>query len=356
MPRSSIAAATAPPWRAGSASSTQICSGAAPPATRCSTSRATACAWARSLAQLQKRSSGSRKRCSSTTTSPSGWRSRNQSSASLVVLEREDLVRVVGGERAQQRPLGDRRLLQLVDHQVAEALGDLGAHVGALDQQALEREEDVAAVEAAGLGEDAVVGAEELGELELAAGRLALGLAARRLLGGPRPGAPARSARSPSALSASIRASSRASSPAGLPRISCRRSGSSSSRSSSIASRSARPSTSKNGSRPAASVCSRSSRSPIESQLPIQSSSKGPRSSASERSRRRRAVALVEPIISTRSGALGRGQVGEPPGEQLGLAGARRADHQQRTVAVGGDALAAAAHRRWMRLVHLPER
>ena len=99
-----------------------------------------------------------------------------------------------------------------------------------------------------------------------------------------------------SAFSASIRASSRASSPAGLPRISCRRSGSWSRRSSSIARRSAGPSTSKKGSRPAASACSRSRRSPIVSQLPIQSSSNGPCRSASARSRSRRAVARVEPI------------------------------------------------------------
>jgi hypothetical protein len=90
-------------------------------------------------------------------------------------LQREDLVRVVGGKRPQHRPLGRPRLLELVNHQVSEALGDLPAHVGALDQQAVEGEEDVAAVEAAGLGEDAVVGGVELGELELTT----LGLPAR---------------------------------------------------------------------------------------------------------------------------------------------------------------------------------
>ena len=75
------------------------------------------------------------------------------------------------------------------------------------------------------------------------------------------------------AFSSSICASRRASRPAGLPRISWRRRGSSSRRSSSIASRSAGPRTSKKGSRPAAVECSRSSRSPSCSQVPIQSSS-----------------------------------------------------------------------------------
>ena len=60
-----------------------------------------------------------------------------------------------------------------------------------------------------------------------------------------------RSAVTPADLSASIRSTIRASSPAGLPRISWRRSGSSSIRSSSIASRSAALSDSKNGSIPA---------------------------------------------------------------------------------------------------------
>ena len=78
MPRSSIAAATVPPWLAGSATRTQISCGSAPVASRCSTSRATAWDWARSFEHFQNLTAGSRKRCSRSTTSPSGWRSRNQ--------------------------------------------------------------------------------------------------------------------------------------------------------------------------------------------------------------------------------------------------------------------------------------
>ena len=94
-----------------------------------------------------------------------------------------------------------------------EAIGERGANVGALVEEPVQGEEDVAAVEVAGLGEDAVVGGGQLRQLGLAGG-------------------------SP-ALSASIRSSRRASRPAGLPRISWLRSGSSSMRSSRIASRSA---------------------------------------------------------------------------------------------------------------------
>ena len=72
--------------------------------------------------------------------------------------------------------------------------------------------------------------------------RLALALSAQSR---SRPGVTA------SAFSASMRRSSLASSPAGLPRISCRRSDSSSSRSSSIASRSAARTVAKKGSSPA---------------------------------------------------------------------------------------------------------
>ena len=64
MPRSSIAAATGPPFAPGSSISTQISSGEVPVASRCSTSRVTACACARSFVHRQKRSSASRKGCS----------------------------------------------------------------------------------------------------------------------------------------------------------------------------------------------------------------------------------------------------------------------------------------------------
>ena len=84
------------------------------------------------------------------------------------------MVRVVRCQRREDRPLGGGRVLQLVDHQVREAAGDLGADVFPLAQELVEDEEDVAVVEVAGGGEDAVVGGAELGEVRF--GRLGAGL------------------------------------------------------------------------------------------------------------------------------------------------------------------------------------
>ena len=95
--------------------------------------------------------------------------------------QREHLVRVVARQPLEQRPLGGRRLLQLVDHHLGEALGDPAAHVGSLDQHAVERQEDIAGVEAPRLGQDPVVRGVELGELDLAPRRLVLGFVARFL-------------------------------------------------------------------------------------------------------------------------------------------------------------------------------
>ena len=89
-------------------------------------------------------------------------------------LERVEVVRVLAGERRQQRPLGDGRVLELVDHHVGEALGEGGADVLALGVEAVEGEEDVAAVEVAGRGDDPVVGGDEVGKLGV--GRLGAGL------------------------------------------------------------------------------------------------------------------------------------------------------------------------------------
>ena len=88
------------------------------------------------------------------------------------------MVRVLGREGGEDPALGGGRILQLVDHQEPEAGSDRAARICTLRQQAVEGEEDVTAVEAARRGEDAVVGGVELGELALAAGRLALGLVA----------------------------------------------------------------------------------------------------------------------------------------------------------------------------------
>ena len=178
MPRSSIAAATAPPCLAGSATRTQICSGAGPPAIRCSTSRATACAWARSLAHRQKPSRGSRQRCSSGS-APLGVHrvepalGRGRLGAAL---QREDLAGVVGGERfddRELRPASPPRARRPSAWRKRSAISRRTSGRSTSRQSGRGRRRPV---EAAGLGEDAVVGGVELGELELAAGRLALGL------------------------------------------------------------------------------------------------------------------------------------------------------------------------------------
>ena len=78
--------------------------------------------------------------------------------------------------------MGWGRLLELVDHQVLEALRDPQAGVGALREQAVQGQEDVAAIEAAALGEDPVVARVELGELDLSSHGLPGGLVGSALL------------------------------------------------------------------------------------------------------------------------------------------------------------------------------
>ena len=135
--------------------------------------------------------------------------------------------------------------------------GDVG---GARAGARLERDDQVAGVEAAGLSEDRVVARVELRELALAARPLRR-LGDRRLalaLLGP----VAKSGGSiPSAFKGSILRIRRASRPAGLPRISWRRRERSSRRSRRSARRSAAAPIVKKGSRPASSACSASRRS-----------------------------------------------------------------------------------------------
>ncbi len=83
---------------------------------------------------------------------------------------RVDVIGIFRGEGGEDRALGCRGVLELVDHEMREALGDLGADVGALVQEPVEGEEDVAAVEVARLGEDAVVGRRQLRQLGVAGG------------------------------------------------------------------------------------------------------------------------------------------------------------------------------------------
>ena len=79
---------------------------------------------------------------------------------------------LVLGHRVDERAVGSPGVLQLVDHHEWEAGGDLAPHVGALAQQPLELDHQIAAVEAPVLAQDPVMAGVELRELPLAAGAL----------------------------------------------------------------------------------------------------------------------------------------------------------------------------------------
>jgi hypothetical protein len=82
----------------------------------------------------------------------------------------------VGGVRTElgeQGPASEGRVLELVDHQMAEAGGDLAPHVGAVGEQPSQGQDHVAGVEAVGGRQDAVMLGIEGGKLALAARRLA---------------------------------------------------------------------------------------------------------------------------------------------------------------------------------------
>ena len=216
------------------------------------------------------------------------------------------------------------------------------AHVGPLGEQAVEGEEDVAAVEAAGLGEDPVVGGVELGELELAAERLALGLA-RRLSACSRPARRGWSGRP-------VRPSARRSAPAGgrAGRPGCRgsRAGAAAARRGGrAASPAARPARARR--RRGRARRPRRARAAAARRSRPRCRSRAPRKGRRAAPRRVRAAAArspgVAPSTSTRSGSVAvGGEAGQAPRQQLGLAGAGGAEHQQRPVAVRDDALALA--------------
>ena len=158
-----------------------------------------------------------------------------------------------------------RGVLQLVGHHVREARADLVGDVGALAQEARR-------LVAPGRGRRGCRRRAGCGRAARRARRTRSRVARARAAPGCRASrsraaaqSRSRSALTHSSFSRSIRRRSRASSPAGLPRISCRRSGRSSTRSSRIASRSAAATVVKNGSRPASTGYSRSSRSAISS-------------------------------------------------------------------------------------------
>ena len=98
----------------------------------------------------------------------------------LVVVAGDGDVAVLGDQQPQQQALGEARVLELVDQHVAEARGEPRAHVRLGAQQPERVQHEVAEVERARLGEHAVVGGVDRGELALARGARAIG---RALLG-----------------------------------------------------------------------------------------------------------------------------------------------------------------------------
>ena len=95
------------------------------------------------------------------------------------IARRDDVL--AGGQHRDQVAMRGSRVLQLIDQDEGEALGDGGADVGVLAKQAAQFDHQVAAVDAAALAQDPVVRGIELRELQLPA----RGLPAGRVACGP---------------------------------------------------------------------------------------------------------------------------------------------------------------------------
>ena len=103
----------------------------------------------------------------------------------VVVGERADPA-VLGDQQPQQQALGEARVLQLVDEHVPVARREPRAHVRLLAQQPERLQHEVADVERARLGQQPVVGGEQRRELALARARRVVGQPRRprRVVGG----------------------------------------------------------------------------------------------------------------------------------------------------------------------------
>ena len=282
MPRSSIAAATGPPSRAGSSTSTQISSGEVPVAEQV-LDLARHRLRLRPLVACSARSAAAASRNWLLERDHVAARVDLVEPGGVVALERVDVLLAappLPASAGEDRPLGRRSPPRARRPSRAGSGRRSRSRTSARScEQPAEGEEDVAAVEAAGVGEDPVVGGAELGQLGL--GRVGAGLQLRR------------------------------SAPAGgrAGRPGCRgsrwlRSGSSSRRSSSIARRSARPSDVEEGVEPR--------RVGVLAQQPLAESpprcrSRAPRRGRRAASRPARAGAgrwpRVEAMTRTRSGA-----------------------------------------------------
>src|SRR5918996_4437431 len=94
----------------------------------------------------------------------------------LALVARDEQV-AVRREAVQQLAVGGAGVLVLVGHHLREALAEPLAHVSAVAHKASQLQDQIAAVQAARLGEDPVVAGVELRELDLAPPALPLGLA-----------------------------------------------------------------------------------------------------------------------------------------------------------------------------------
>ena len=90
-------------------------------------------------------------------------------------------------DRLEHGAVGGAGIFELVGEHVEKALADLRGDVGSVCEQLAELEHQVAPVEAPGLAQDPVVAGEQVGELDLALGALALGRRGRGPLRGNRP-------------------------------------------------------------------------------------------------------------------------------------------------------------------------
>ena len=261
----------------------------------------------------------------------------------LVVVARSADLAVLARQQPHQQALGEVRVLQLVDEQVAVALGHPRPHARLRAQEPEGVEQQVAEVERPALLEHAVVGRRR-GRRTRARGR------PRARASPPRPRS--RRAETSSSFRRSMRPTIEPSSALGLPRRSCEASGSSSMRSSSIAMRSAGVTGAANGSSPASSASSCSS-----AGAEVVHGGDGQLVEAA-------VEAGLEPLAQPRRAGLGDREdedrlrrqpaFAHQPGEALaqhgGLAGARAAEHEQGAAGVG-DGLELAGGRRHHRRI-----
>ena len=351
MPRSSIAAATAPPWRAGSATSTQISSGGGAAGEQvldlAGDRLRLGALVARSARSASCRARGSGARAA--TASPlAGGASRNHAvaeppSASASLLERVELVRVVAGERLEHAPAGPGSSPPARRPSGSSKRSAISPpHVGPLDQQAVEGEEDVAAVEAAGTRRGCGRGRCRARRTRARAGPPRAS-ASSPALAPPR--GRARRASSARPVRPSARRSAPAAGPAARPGCRGSRGGAAAAgragRAASPAARPGRARRRRGRGRPprrARAAAARRSRPSCRSRAP-------------RRALEQRLAAFAQAPRGGPGGAdhqhpLGRGAVGgqprQAPRQQLGLAGPGGAEDQQRPVAVGDRALALA--------------